>query len=434
MRTLVGVAIFFAVLGVADSAHAIELKFPPPDFQTSYVLPDIYVPEPNSTTVGFGWWDSVILFGALSLATFFVFKARSRRGLFLLSIFSLGFFGFYRNGCICPVGSTQNVMAAVFIPDVGVSAIVVSFFVLPLLFSLFFGRVFCASVCPLGAIQELVAVAPIRISPSLERVLGLGKYLYLGMATLGVATGAGFLVCRYDPFVGIYRMGHSYNMLLAGAAILILGVFIARPYCRFMCPYGVLLGWMSYFSKFHLDIPPSPCVSCRLCEDSCPYNAIDMPTPPQLVEKPEVGKRRIRLTLLASPALILAGAFVGYLMYEPLSRMHPTVSLSEQIAKEDAGRVAAGVENLASDTFRTSNVTTEELHADALAVKDTFKTGGAWLGAFMMLIVCLKLVQLSIVKKRDIFTPHKETCFSCGRCYPYCPVEEEEQELGTAAA
>lgn len=422
------IAIGFTALFSGMNADAVELKFPPPDFQTAYVLPDIYAPAPAAT---FGWWDSVILFGALSLATWFVFKSRSRRGLFILSIFSLAFFGFYRNGCICPVGSTQNVMAAVFLPDVGISAIVVSFFVLPLLFSLFFGRVFCASVCPLGAIQELVAIAPIRISPAIERVLGLGKYIYLGLATLGVATGAGFLVCRYDPFVGLFRMGHSYNMLLAGAAILTLGVFVARPYCRFLCPYGVLLGWMSYFSKFHLDIPPSPCVSCRLCEDSCPYNAIDMPTPQHLVDKPAVGKRRLRLTLLASPLLILAGAAVGYMMYEPLSRMHPTVSLSEQIAVEDLGKQTEGI--LETDTFRTSDVTTTQLHIQANEIREQFKTGGAWFGAFIMLIVSLKLVGLCIIKKRDIFTPHKESCYSCGRCYPYCPVEEEP-ELGTKVA
>jgi NAD-dependent dihydropyrimidine dehydrogenase PreA subunit len=422
MRTIILffiVAVSFLVVGPAGAVE-LELAYDPPDFYTDYVLPDIYAPPPPA---GFGWWDSVILFGALSLTTWFVFKSRSRRGLFLMSVFSLAFFGFYRKGCICPVGSTQNVMAAVFIPDVGVSAIVVSFFVLPLLFSLFYGRVFCASVCPLGAIQELVAIAPIRISPAIERVLGLGKFAYLGLALLGVATGAGFLVCRYDPFVGLYRLGHSFNMLLAGGLMLLLGVFVARPYCRFLCPYGVLLGWMSKFSKFHLDIPPSPCVSCRLCEDSCPYNAIDMPTPDHLVEKPEVGKKRLRVILMLSPLIISAGAAVGYLMHEPLSRLHPTVVLSERIAAEDLGLVEGEI--LESETFRTSEQTTPQLHAEALAIRDSFKTGSAWLGAFIALIVCLKLVGLSIVKKREIFTPHKESCYSCGRCYPYCPVEEE---------
>lgn len=414
-----GILVAPAVLLSASGASAIELKFPPPDFITDYGLPDIYAPPP---TGAFGWWDSVILFAALSLTTWFVFKSRSRRGLFLLSIFSIAFFGFYRKGCICPVGSTQNVMAATFIPEVGVSVIVVSFFVLPLLFSLFFGRVFCASVCPLGAMQELVAIAPIRISPAIERVLGLGKYLYLGLATLGVATGSGFLICRYDPFVGIWRMGHSFNMLLAGGAILLLGVFVARPYCRFLCPYGVLLGWMSKFSKWHLDIPPSPCVSCRLCEDSCPYNAIDMPTPEHLVEEPEIGKRRIRKLVFLSPAIILLGAWGGYMMHKPLSLFHPTVQLSQRVAAEDLGILQGEI--LETETFRASDETSETLHAEAAVIRDKFKKGGAWLGAFIALIISLKLIGLSIVKKRDIFTPHKETCFSCGRCYPYCPVEE----------
>ena len=238
---------------------------------------------------------------------------------------------------------------------------------------------------------------------------------------LGVATGAGFFICRWDPFVGIYRLGHSYGMLMAGAVILVLGVFVARPYCRFLCPYGILLGWMSKFSKWHLDIPPSPCVSCRLCENSCPYNAIDMPTPQHLVDDPKIGKRRIRLIVFSSPFLIALGAAAGYMMHEPLARMHPTVALSERIALEDQGKIT--VDNLETRTFRAAQQTTADLHTEAIGIRDNFKTGGAWLGGFMALIIVLKLVSLSTVPKREIYTPHKETCFSCGRCYPYCPVE-----------
>ena len=148
---------------VIQTAVAIELKFAPPDFETDYGMPYLFTPKPAGRNTP---WEALILFLALSATTWMVFKSRSRRGLFGISVFSLLFFGFYRQGCICPVGSTQNVMAAMFLPNVGVSWIVVSFFVLPLLFSLFFGRVFCASVCPLGAMQELVAIAPIRISPA----------------------------------------------------------------------------------------------------------------------------------------------------------------------------------------------------------------------------------------------------------------------------
>ena len=40
-------------------------------------------------------------------------------------------------------------------------------------------------------------------------------------------------------------------MLTAGGILLVSGVFIARPYCRFLCPYGILLRWASLFSRWH---------------------------------------------------------------------------------------------------------------------------------------------------------------------------------------
>lgn len=413
---------FVVALLATVGAQAFEFNLPIPEFETGYGLPDLFTPDPDT---GAGVWDALILFAALSITTWFVHKKRSRRGLFFMSIVCMVYFGFVRMGCICPVGSMQNVLAGIFIPDVGISFLVLSFFLLPLLFALFYGRVFCASVCPLGAIQEIVAIWPIRISPALERALGMGKYIYLGLATLGVATGAGFLVCRYDPFVGLYRMGHSFNMLLAGALILILGMFIARPYCRFLCPYGVLLGWMSYFSKWHLDIAPEECVSCRLCEDSCPYNAIDMPTPQHMIEDRTTGVGRIRKYVFLAPVIILIGAVGGVAMHKTLARLHPSVVLNERLAAEAIGIYNEDI--LETETFRKMDKTVEQLNTESEAIIASFKKGSAWLGAFIGLIISLKLIGLSIVKKRDIYTPNRETCFSCGRCYPYCPVEEEEQ-------
>ena len=123
---------------------------------------------------------------------------------------------------------------AIFDPTMGVSLSVLFIFLLPLLFALFFGRVYCAAICPLGAIQELVAIKPIEIPKSFERMLSVIPYIYLGVTLLGVATGAGFLICRYDPYIGFFRLTGNFSMLAASGVFLLLGVFIGRPYCRFL--------------------------------------------------------------------------------------------------------------------------------------------------------------------------------------------------------
>jgi len=102
-----------------------------------------------------------VLFAALSLSAWLVLKRRSRPGLFALTIFSVIYFGFWRKGCVCAVGSVQNMVAAVVDPAYEVPLVVLVFFLLPLIFALLFGRVFCAAVCPLGAVQELVAIRPV---------------------------------------------------------------------------------------------------------------------------------------------------------------------------------------------------------------------------------------------------------------------------------
>ena len=264
-RTLiVAMALFLGTAGAAFSAF----RFPMPEFDSGYQLPAMQLPLAKASL---DLLDTAVLLGALSLSAFLVLKRRSRRAIFLVTIFSMLYFGFWRKGCVCPVGSGQNVLDAILHRSVAVPVVVLVFFMLPLIFALFFGRVFCASVCPLGAMQEIVAIRPVLLARPLETALSIIPYAYLGLTVLSLATGAGFLICRYDPFVGFFRLGASFNMFIVGGIFLVAGVFIGRPYCRFLCPYGVLLSWMSRFSKWHGTIAPAQCVQCRLCADSCPY-------------------------------------------------------------------------------------------------------------------------------------------------------------------
>jgi NosR/NirI family nitrous oxide reductase transcriptional regulator len=412
LRSLILLLAFFAVPAGA------EFRFPMPEFASGHQHPPVHTPLPSNALAG---RDMVVLLTVLTLAAIFVLKRRSRREIFLLTLFSLLYFGFWRNGCVCSVGSVQNVAAGLCNSAFGVPLTVLVFFAAPLIFALLFGRVFCAAVCPLGAIQEAVAVKPVTVPPAVEKVLSIVPYIYLGLAMLSVVMGAGFIICRYDPFVGFFRMGASPGMLVAGGLLLVLGIFIARPYCRFLCPYGVLLNWASKLSRRHATITPADCIQCGLCSDSCPYNAIRKPMSAAAPESRSKGARRLGLLILLIPVLVLIGSGTGGLLREPLSRMHPTVRLAERIAGEELGRYK-GV-TIESSAFRASDIPNEKLFAWAVELKDGFGRGGKWLGALIGLVIGCKLIAVSILRKRTDYEPDRGTCYSCGRCFKFCPVK-----------
>jgi NosR/NirI family nitrous oxide reductase transcriptional regulator len=276
MNPFVHIAAFLTVLLAAGAETQGEIRFPPPEFETGYQFPETTTPAPQA--VWREYLDAGVLVFALLLASHLVFVRRSRRAAFVLMIAALLYFGFVRDGCICPIGAIQNVTLTVFDSSYAIPIAAAVFFVVPLVFTLFCGRVFCGAVCPLGAIQDAVLIHPVTVPRWLESGLRLLAYAYLGAAVLFAATGSAFIICRYDPFVGFFRMGGNWNILLVGVCLLLIGLFIGRPYCRFLCPYGVILRNLSRLSKRRVTITPSECIQCRLCENACPFGAIREPT------------------------------------------------------------------------------------------------------------------------------------------------------------
>ncbi len=400
-----------------------QQRFPKPEFETGYVQPSPTTPEPRS--VKFEYLDVLVLVTVLSLTAWFALKKRSRRGILWLSVFSLLYFGFYREGCICSIGSIQNMTLTFFDPVYTISISVLLFFLIPLIFALFFGRAFCAAACPLGAIQDLLLVKPISIPLWIRKTLGFFPYVYLSLAILFAATDTDFIICRYDPFVGFFRMEGQFLMIVLGLSFLVFGMFFARPYCRIFCPYGVLLGWMSRFSKWHLSITPAECIQCKLCANSCPFDAIDYPTKEN--ERPDINSssnlRRFIVSALLIPIWVLAGGFIGSKSHIYLSKANNDVYLAELLIAHP--ELKSDLKNLDIQAFLQSGKSMDELVENAEIIRHKFLIGGWISGGFLGLVLGTMLMNQLIFRRRSDYVTNRSSCFSCGRCMDYCPIGKE---------
>jgi NosR/NirI family nitrous oxide reductase transcriptional regulator len=394
-------------------------RFPRPEFESGHVYPTNQMPTQRAP--GWEYFDVAVLIGALSVTSWLALKKRSRQGLIWMSVFSLAYFGFYRHGCICAVGSVQNVSLALFNEGYSIPLSALLFFIIPLLFALAYGRVFCAGVCPLGAIQELTGIKPVKLPKSAEVILASVPFIYLGTAVLFSVTNSQFIICRYDPFVGIFRLDAPYTMIVFGILLLLAGIFINRPYCRFLCPYGVLLNIFSRFAGRHLTITPAECTNCRLCEEVCPYDAIIPSDTEEKREEPEKSRRRFILYFLLVPVFAVAGAVLLYNLAPALSGANSTVRLAREIRAEKKSGIESALKDVIA--FKESGKTESILFEEEAIIIKRFINASPWAGMFLGISLGIGMISFTIRTKRSEYKPHQGKCYSCGRCFKYCPIK-----------
>lgn len=181
--------------------------------------------------------------------------------------------------------------------------------------TLFFGRVYCSAICPLGILQDIfsrlssLAAKTVRgkrgeyrycSDMSKTRLTFLGLFLF---SLLAVPVGVTIL----DPYSNFGRIAsslfrplflagnnllarlagnkfhfqsihiESHTMLVAMAVLIFIGVsalLFGRRYCNTICPVGTLLGLLSKYSYFQVRLKHD-CVSCGLCEKACKGECID---------------------------------------------------------------------------------------------------------------------------------------------------------------
>jgi NosR/NirI family nitrous oxide reductase transcriptional regulator len=402
-----------------------QARFPKPEFDSGYNYPEYQITEPISPV--WEYIDVAVLLIVLTLTTRFTLKTRSRKSIILISAFSLLYFGFFREGCICSIGSIQNIALTLFNDGYTLPLSVLLFFLIPILFTIGYGRQFCAGACPLGAIQELTGIYPVKLPKTVETILSTVPYIYLVLSILFAATDSHFIICKYDPYVGIFRLNGPSTIMIFGILLLVSGVFINRPYCRFLCPYGVILNWVSRFSGKHLTITPDICTNCRLCETSCPYEAI---IPSDLLQEKESmvkSRKKFIIYLILLPIITVGGIFFLQMFSENLAMVNQKVRLAKELRLEKENEIKAI--SIDAVTFKESGSTLEQLFLEEQQILERFRKGTPWAGGFLGLSLGLALLLTTINRKRDEYKPDQGKCYSCGRCFEYCPIHLEKLEL-----
>ncbi len=224
------------------------------------------------------WTETALLMLLLTVAmTAFVQKDARLRWVALLSTFV--YLGFV-NGTFLSVSHITNFMKqgpGLFLNDLPLLILVV----FTLVTTVFWGRVFCSSLCPFGALQDIIErIVPRRWRRNLpqwlhDRALWLKYVILAGLITMAVAYAELSVFQYFEPFGTLFYQSQSL-LLWAILSLFIVGsIFVPRFYCRYACPLGASLGVISIAAFWKIKRVPQ-CEVCKVCEKACPTGAIRM--------------------------------------------------------------------------------------------------------------------------------------------------------------
>lgn len=157
--------------------------------------------------------------------------------------------------------------------------------ILGFLLAVLFGPVFCGWVCPLGSIQEwfgglgrkLVGKKRYNrfIPAKYDRWLRYLRYAVLAWVLYMTAVTGKLIFAEYDPYFALFNFWTS-EVAMLGLAVLgitLLGsLFVERPWCKYACPYGAVLGLSNLFRVFKIRRVAATCKLDGACDIYCPMN------------------------------------------------------------------------------------------------------------------------------------------------------------------
>lgn len=190
---------------------------------------------------------------------------------------------------LCPFGGLEGLYQ--FVANGGIlQRLQPSSFVLlfaTIIVGVFLARFFCGWICALGALQgvfgwlgrKVLKKRPV-IPQKVDSYLRLIKYVVL-IFVLFLTWRAGSLIIRpYDPFVAYGHLSAGWSELWGEFAVgfvilvisLVLSFIYERFFCKYLCPLGAFLAFISRISPFRIKRDNTTCIHCSLCDTSCPMN------------------------------------------------------------------------------------------------------------------------------------------------------------------
>lgn len=157
--------------------------------------------------------------------------------------------------------------------------------------SFVFGKAFCSWLCPIGFISEAVGdfgeklyKKVLKRVPHLpkwiDRLLRSLKYILLAFFVYAIFFAMSSVALKYfldTPYnimadVKMYKFFAEISQfaLIVIAALFVLSIFIRNFWCRYLCPYGALLGLTGFLSPFKITRNTQSCIDCGLCAKACP--------------------------------------------------------------------------------------------------------------------------------------------------------------------
>lgn len=152
--------------------------------------------------------------------------------------------------------------------------------------SFVFRKSFCSWLCPVGTFSEYLwklGRETFRRNWTLPRWLDIPlrslKYILLGLFLWAVWSMSPraiqeFLESPYGVVADVKMLDFFRKMGMATAVTLailvILSVFVRNFWCRFLCPYGALMGFASMLSPVRIRREPAKCIDCAKCAKACP--------------------------------------------------------------------------------------------------------------------------------------------------------------------